>query len=139
MTRPFKDPYPLLALCEQCVHVFVGEVAGVTRSEHHRGTVADHREDIFVAQLIGLVVHEPALLNHQSVQAHLHLGALDDALLHSILRDEAEHAHFLRLSDTMSAIHRLEVHLSSTAIARSSTTLIQFNKHSTMQIFALEW
>ena len=44
------------------------------------------------------------MLDDNGVQAKLHFSSLHDALLNSILGDEAEHTHLLLLTDSVSTI-----------------------------------
>ena len=51
------------------------------------------------------------LLNDELIKTELLRSALEHALLDTVLRNEAEHVHLLRLSDPVSTIHRLQVSL----------------------------
>ena len=58
-----------------------------------------------------LAVGKAALLNDQGVQAQLHFGALDNALLNRALGNQAEHAHLLLLANAVRSVLRLQIHL----------------------------
>lgn len=51
------------------------------------------------------------LLNDKLIKTKLLRGALEHALLDTALRNEAENIHLLRLSDSVSTVHSLQVGL----------------------------
>lgn len=59
-----------------------------------------------------MCIHNPTYehMNHL-VQVKLFLGALYDALLDSVARDQSIHMHLLLLADAVHTRHRLQVHL----------------------------
>ena len=65
---------------------------------------------LILAQL-GILLRQPALLNHRSIQKQLAIRPLDNLLLHCPLTNEPKHLHRLRLSNPMRTIHCLQVHL----------------------------
>ena len=60
------------------------------------------------------------LLNDKLVKTKLLRGALEHPLLDTALCNEAEHIHLLRLSDSVSAVHSLQVGLGIPAPAVST-------------------
>lgn len=48
--------------------------------------------------------NESTLLDDNRVQAQFHFSSLHNALLNSVLSDEAEHAHLLLLTNSVSTI-----------------------------------
>ena len=99
----------VLALGQDRVNVLVGDLR-VFRGKHVVGAVTDHAQHFVLVERVRLV-QKATLLDDQLVQSQLDLGAFHDLLFDRVLRDEAEYAHLLLLTDTMGAIHGLQIHL----------------------------
>lgn len=59
----------------------------------------------------GVFLGQPALLNDRRIQEQLPVGPLNDLLLNGTFGDKSEHFHRLRLPDTVSTVHSLQVNL----------------------------
>mmetsp|Transcript_16565 Transcript_16565/g.57911 ORF Transcript_16565/g.57911 Transcript_16565/m.57911 type:complete len:886 (+) Transcript_16565:420-3077(+) len=99
----------LLAVAQDGVDVGVG-YRRLRGPEHLISAEPHHGHQLALAEA-RVLLHEAPLLDDDGVEVQLTLRALDDLLLHSLLRDEAEHAHLLLLPDAVRAIHGLQVHL----------------------------
>ena len=72
-------------------------------------TKLDHAEELFFAGLLGF--GDATLLDHKSVELKLFGGPIDNALLDGIFRHETEDLDGLFLTDTVSTVLSLEIHL----------------------------
>jgi hypothetical protein len=101
---------PLLTPLQQQINVLSRYLLALKLEYVRSPELRDLTQLVLTQQTATLLLHTP-LLDHQRVPPKLDLLTLDDLLLHGVLTHNPVHHDLALLSDSMSTVHRLQVHL----------------------------
>ena len=99
---------PILSFLDQRVNILVAKL--VTHPENTIGSVIDHVLHLFLPESL-LFGGQTALLDDHRVEFQLESLSFDHLLLHGVDSDEAENLDDLGLTDSVRAVHGLEIDL----------------------------